>query len=154
MYWFTYHNYLKWLAMLFSHIDSLGCRQFCSHNNWYYRRSLTINCFLLHSIFLLLFFCCYLENIMTILLLYFLSKTKNWFLIVLGSHHSTQLVETDTKSKGKQRRCKVCTKKICYKCDKRRKPGEPFVLCKEGLRDYFARFHCERLYDLLSSISQ
>ena len=91
---------------------------------------------------------------LTIVLLYFLNKTKNWFLIVLGSHHITQLVETDTKSKNKQRRCKVCTKKTCCKCGKCSKPGQPSVLCKEGLRACFARFHDERIYDLQSSNSQ
>ena len=39
-------------------------------------------------------------------------------------------------------------KKTCYKCGKCSKPGQPLMLCKEGLRDCFARFHSERLYDL------
>ena len=91
---------------------------------------------------------------LTIVLLYLLNKTKNWFLTVLCSHHNTQLIETDTKSKNIQRRCKVCTKKTCYKCGKWSKPGQPLLLCKKGLRDCFARFHSERLYDLSSSISQ
>ena len=85
------------------------------------------------------FFCCYFSFIiilkisLAVVLLYFLNKTnKKRFLIVSGSHHSTPLVETDTKSKNKQRRCKVCKKKTCYKCGKCSKPGQPLVLCKEG----------------------
>ena len=89
---------------------------------------------------------------LTIVLLYFLNKTKNWFLIALGSYHNTELVETDTKSNNKQR--KVCTKKTYARCGNYSKLGQPLVFCKEGLRDWFARFHSERLYDLQSSISQ
>ena len=96
-------------------------------------------------------FCCYLENIIDYGFIIFYKQNKE--LISLCLHHSTQLVETDTKSKNKQRRCKVCTKNTCYKCGKCSKPGQPLVLCKEGLRDCFTRFHSERLYDLPSSIS-
>ena len=145
---------MKCLEMFFSHINSLDYRQFCSYNNWYYRRSLTMNCFLLHSFFFLFVVILNIIDYSFIIFSNFLNKIKNWFLIVLGSHHSTQLVETDTKSKNKQRRCKVCTKKTCYKCGKCSKPGQPLALCKEGLTDCFARFHSEHLYDLPSSISQ
>ena len=39
-------------------------------------------------------------------------------------------------------------------CGKGSKPGQPSVLCKEGLRACFARFDSERIYDLQSSNSQ
>ena len=102
-------------------------------------------------------FCFYLEILkisLPIVLLYFLNKTKNWFLVVLGSLHSTQLVETDPKSKNRQRRCKVCTRKIYYKCYKCSKPGQPLLVWKERWRDSFARFHSKHLYELPSSTSQ
>ena len=94
------------------------------------------------SFFIFIFFfffgyfssCFYLEILkrsLTIVLLYFLNKTKNWFLVVLGSLHSTQLDETDPKSKNRQRRCKVCTRKICYKCCKCSKPEQPLLVWKK-----------------------
>ena len=62
--------------------------------------------------------------------------------------------DCDTKSKKKQRRCKVCSTKTCFKCGKCSNRGEPLVLCHKDLRDCFARFHNEREYDLPSSATQ
>ena len=127
------------------------------------RRPLTINCKIISCIFVVVvvvavvvifIFVVILNISLTIVLLHFLNKTKNLFPIVLGSHHSTQLVETDKMSKNKQRRRKVCSKKTCYKCGKCSKPGQPLVSCKVGLRDCFVRFRSKHLHDLPSSISQ
>ena len=89
------------------------------YKNWYYRGSLTMSCFLLPFLFYFFFWLFFFlllscENRWLIVLLYILKKAKNWFLIVLDSYHSTQIVEAVTKSKSKQRRFKVCTKMTWY----------------------------------------
>ena len=89
---------------------------------------------------------------LTIVLLYFLKQELISY--CLGSRHSTQLVETQTRSKNKQRRCRFCTKKTCYTWGKCSKPGHLLLLCKEGLREFLGRFHNKLLYGLPSSISQ
>ena len=64
------------------------------------------------------------------------------------------LEASDTRSKDRRLKCRICLKKTSYKCDKCSGTGDPFAICKPAISDCWNDYHLKREYDVPSSQSE
>ena len=64
-----------------------------------------------------------------------------------------RLEASDTHSKDRRLKCRICSKKTSYKCDKCSGTGDPFAICKPAISDCWNDYHLKHEYDVSSSQS-